>query len=136
MRGPRGISLISSSHFWRAGCRGSSSWRPAFRFCLNCDFCDFGIGLIFCASVAEGTVGLSRLLRTRRVSRDLPQLTDDSRRVYLTISSQSSGMVQDASARQLPWRETKNPYHILVSEVMLQQTQAIKVVEYFQDFVP
>ena len=37
--------------------------------------------------------------------------------------------------RQLPWRETRNPYHIWVSEVMLQQTQAIKVVEYFQDFV-
>ncbi len=40
-----------------------------------------------------------------------------------------------AHHRQLPWRETNNPYHIWVSEVMLQQTQAIKVVEYYQDFV-
>ena len=37
--------------------------------------------------------------------------------------------------RQLPWRETDNPYHIWVSEVMLQQTQAKKVVEYYQKFV-
>jgi hypothetical protein len=26
-------------------------------------------------------------------------------------------------ARSLPWRKTRNPYHILVSEIMLQQTQ-------------
>lgn len=37
--------------------------------------------------------------------------------------------------RQLPWRETDNPYHIWISEVMLQQTQAKKVVEYYQNFV-
>jgi A/G-specific adenine glycosylase len=30
--------------------------------------------------------------------------------------------------RELPWRETRNPYAILVSEVMLQQTQASRVV--------
>jgi A/G-specific adenine glycosylase len=30
--------------------------------------------------------------------------------------------------RDLPWRQTRNPYAILVSEVMLQQTQAGRVV--------
>jgi A/G-specific adenine glycosylase len=30
--------------------------------------------------------------------------------------------------RDLPWRETRDPYAILVSEVMLQQTQASRVV--------
>jgi A/G-specific adenine glycosylase len=30
--------------------------------------------------------------------------------------------------RDLPWRETRDPYAILVSEVMLQQTQAARVV--------
>jgi A/G-specific adenine glycosylase len=30
--------------------------------------------------------------------------------------------------RHLPWRETRDPYAILVSEVMLQQTQASRVV--------
>ncbi len=36
--------------------------------------------------------------------------------------------------RKLPWRETKNPYHIWISEVMLQQTQVKKVLQYYQRF--
>ena len=32
------------------------------------------------------------------------------------------------NARDLPWRETRDPYAVLVSEVMLQQTQAERVV--------
>ena len=32
------------------------------------------------------------------------------------------------SARELPWRETHDPYAILVSEVMLQQTQVARVL--------
>jgi A/G-specific adenine glycosylase len=32
------------------------------------------------------------------------------------------------NARDLPWRETRDPYSILVSEVMLQQTQVERVV--------
>jgi A/G-specific adenine glycosylase len=31
-------------------------------------------------------------------------------------------------ARKLPWRETRDPYRILVSEVMLQQTQVERVI--------
>ena len=37
--------------------------------------------------------------------------------------------------RQLPWRKTKDPYCIWVSEVMLQQTQVKKVQEYYQKFL-
>ena len=33
-----------------------------------------------------------------------------------------------ANARDLPWRRTKDPYAILVSEVMLQQTQVERVI--------
>jgi A/G-specific adenine glycosylase len=33
-----------------------------------------------------------------------------------------------ANGRDLPWRHTKDPYAILVSEVMLQQTQVARVV--------
>src|SRR4051794_26602051 len=33
----------------------------------------------------------------------------------------------DAAARDLPWRRTTDPYAILVSEVMLQQTQVARV---------
>ena len=37
--------------------------------------------------------------------------------------------------RTFPWRETSNPYHILVSEIMLQQTQADRVVPYYKTFI-
>jgi len=35
-------------------------------------------------------------------------------------------------ARDLPWRRTRDPYAILVSEVMLQQTQVERVVPRFE----
>jgi A/G-specific adenine glycosylase len=37
----------------------------------------------------------------------------------------------DANARDLPWRHTRDPYPILVSEVMLQQTQVDRVIPYY-----
>jgi A/G-specific adenine glycosylase len=40
-----------------------------------------------------------------------------------------------ASHRKLLFRETKNPYHIWVSEVMLQQTQVDTVLPYFERFI-
>lgn len=37
--------------------------------------------------------------------------------------------------RALPWRNTTNPYYILVSEVMLQQTQVSRVLTKFPQFI-
>jgi len=37
--------------------------------------------------------------------------------------------------RALPWRETKNPYYIWISEIMLQQTQIKTVNQYFLRFI-
>lgn len=37
--------------------------------------------------------------------------------------------------RSLPWRETRDPYAILVSEVMLQQTRVDRVTEKFREFL-
>jgi A/G-specific adenine glycosylase len=39
------------------------------------------------------------------------------------------------TARDLPWRRTHDPYGVLVSEVMLQQTQAARVTPAFDRFV-
>ncbi len=38
----------------------------------------------------------------------------------------------DCSRRDLPWRRTKDPYAIWVSEIMLQQTQVSTVIPYFE----
>jgi A/G-specific adenine glycosylase len=35
----------------------------------------------------------------------------------------------------LPWRKTKDPYKILVSEVMLQQTQVERVIPFYKKFI-
>ncbi len=40
-----------------------------------------------------------------------------------------------ANARDLPWRRTRDPYRILVSEVMLQQTQVDRVIPKYQEFL-
>ena len=37
--------------------------------------------------------------------------------------------------RTLPWRENPEPYAILVSELMLQQTQVKTVIPYFERFM-
>jgi A/G-specific adenine glycosylase len=39
------------------------------------------------------------------------------------------------NGRDLPWRETRDPYKILVSEVMLQQTQVDRVRGYYERFL-
>ena len=39
------------------------------------------------------------------------------------------------NARQLPWRETRDPYRILVSELMLQQTQVSRVLDFYARFL-
>jgi A/G-specific adenine glycosylase len=41
----------------------------------------------------------------------------------------------DRGHRDFPWRRTRDPYALLVSEVMLQQTQAARVVPYYERFL-
>jgi A/G-specific adenine glycosylase len=39
------------------------------------------------------------------------------------------------NARDLPWRRTRDPYQVLVSELMLQQTQVSRVVDFYHAFL-
>jgi A/G-specific adenine glycosylase len=39
-----------------------------------------------------------------------------------------------AHSRDMPWRDDPSPYHVLVSELMLQQTQVSRVLPKFQEF--
>ena len=41
----------------------------------------------------------------------------------------------DENKRDLPWRRSKNPYHIWVSEIMLQQTRVDTVIPYYKRFL-
>ena len=40
-----------------------------------------------------------------------------------------------AHRRDLPWRETRDAYHVAVSELLLQQTQASRVAPVYREFV-
>jgi A/G-specific adenine glycosylase len=40
-----------------------------------------------------------------------------------------------AHARDLPWRESRDPYRIWLSEIMLQQTRVAAVIEHYQEFL-
>ena len=39
------------------------------------------------------------------------------------------------NARDLPWRRTRDPYRVLVSELMLQQTQVSRVLDFYARFL-
>ncbi len=41
----------------------------------------------------------------------------------------------DAHARDLPWRKTRDPYRIWLSEIMLQQTRVAAVIAHYQEFL-
>ena len=42
-----------------------------------------------------------------------------------------AGWYRDNGRHALPWRQTRDPYAVLVSEIMLQQTQVDRVVPYY-----
>ena len=42
---------------------------------------------------------------------------------------------EDHGRHTLPWRKVKDPYRILVSEIMLQQTQVDRVLPKYQAFI-
>ena len=39
------------------------------------------------------------------------------------------------NARTLPWRSNPTPYHVWVSEIMLQQTRVAAVLDYYRRFL-
>jgi A/G-specific adenine glycosylase len=41
----------------------------------------------------------------------------------------------DAHRRDLPWRESRDPYRVWLSEIMLQQTRVAAVIEHYHEFL-
>ncbi|WP_276257844.1 A/G-specific adenine glycosylase [Haloglomus litoreum] len=64
---------------------------------------------------------------------DAPALPDDPEAVERVREALVAWY--EADHRSFPWRETEDPYEILVSEVMSQQTQLDRVVEAWHDFL-
>ena len=52
-----------------------------------------------------------------------------------TLPPPAAGLVPQVNGRDLPWRKTDDPYHILVSEIMLQQTQVDRVLPKYLEWL-
>lgn len=59
------------------------------------------------------------------------QLTDQQKRNFQEIIWD----YYQAHGRSMPWRAHPEPYYVLVSELMLQQTQVLRVIPKFQAFI-
>ncbi len=60
----------------------------------------------------------------------IPEITDK----YIKKFQQNIITWYNNEKRDLPWRRTSDPYKIWISEIMLQQTQVIKVIDYYLKF--
>src|SRR5574337_96907 len=69
--------------------------------------------------------------RKKKAASKLPALTPALKRRFQQRLLKWYG----EHGRDLPWRKTSDPYHILVSEVMLQQTQVDRVIPKYHEFL-
>jgi A/G-specific adenine glycosylase len=66
--------------------------------------------------------------------------TAQSVRKFFSIPKQSSFRKNllswyDSHRRELPWRTSRDPYGVWISEIMLQQTRVAAVIEHYQKFL-
>lgn len=70
-------------------------------------------------------------MKARRAAREVPAIGDDVRAGF----RRQLRSWYRRNARDLPWRRTRDAYEILVSELMLQQTQVSRVVIKYGEFL-
>jgi A/G-specific adenine glycosylase len=70
-------------------------------------------------------------VKTRRDARDVPSIAPNVRAGF----GRRLRSWYRRNARDLPWRRTRDPYQVLVSELMLQQTQVSRVVIRYGEFL-
>ena len=69
--------------------------------------------------------------RPRPAARPLPEPAPAERQRFRRVLLRW----YDRNGRDLPWRRTDDPYHILVSEIMLQQTQVDRVLPKYHEWL-
>jgi A/G-specific adenine glycosylase len=72
-----------------------------------------------------------RTVKAPRAARGVPTIAPDVRAGFGRLLRSW----YRRNARDLPWRRTRDPYEILVSELMLQQTQVSRVVLKYGEFL-
>jgi A/G-specific adenine glycosylase len=59
----------------------------------------------------------------------------DRKALYGNLISDLKRFYKQEGRSHLPWRVARDPYHVLVSEMMLQQTQVDRVVPFYERFI-
>jgi len=72
---------------------------------------------------------------TKNTDKDTPAGTDRLSPEQINAFQKSIFDYYRSNVRRLPWRETTDPYRILVSEIMLQQTQVDRVIPKYNAFI-
>src|SRR5579862_3396521 len=76
----------------------------------------------------------SPLLMPPRARRQPPDRVPISRQARAAFGRRLRAWYR-RNARDLPWRRTRDPYRVLISELMLQQTQVSRVTEKYHEFL-
>ena len=85
--------------------------------------------------VTFGLLGRRRNLRRAALSSSLIQLRTHLIEQFSAAAAERVVQWGLPQLRDLPWRRTRDPWEVLVSEVMLQQTQAARVVPKWRAFI-
>lgn len=64
-------------------------------------------------------------------------MNESPENINTTYDTMVDGLLQwfDRNKRDLPWRHDYDPYHVWISEIMLQQTQMERGVRYFEEWM-
>lgn len=102
--------------------------------------------LLFCQSLGEITPNVYQQVAWKQPKELLEMDLLEGDRLFLSdliqweVSSDRPGVLHfldwyQIHARELPWRETTDPYRIWLSEIMLQQTRVETVKDYYRRFL-
>lgn len=84
---------------------------------------------------ATATLRIGRVSQTARPANNAAHIERYARRVFPPAFASTLLDWGDSVRRDLPWRRTRDPWAVMVSELMLQQTQVARVVPKFEAFV-
>ena len=83
------------------------------------------------ATTAKKIAARGAKQRASRVGRSAPEITE----IDASAFRRRLHAWYRRNRRELPWRETRDPYRVLVSELMLQQTQVSRVLDFYARFL-
>ncbi len=141
---PRPRTQQRAGSTWRRACRRTGRSRRCRR-----SWCRFSLERLSYASFTRANpTSSARMPARRQVPDDMPQRPKPGTRRDTPKSALPLPAAPDRrrfrrrllewyrrNGRDLPWRQTSDPYHILVSEVMLQQTQVDRVLPKYDEWL-